>query len=417
MIHLLLLFTAVAFAAAQQPPSEPEKAEQESLSRALAEAGSSQVDFIRALELHLQRFPRTAQRPELERALAKAAIETRDGARIIKYGEEVLKTDAINLELLERVSRHLLSEDSKDRAERALGYSKKLEETARVMAPSPGIRNYAQLAEQQKILLSKALVYQSRAQGNLGRPAEATDLARQSYATYPSGEAAREIGRWLDRQGKTAEALPFWADAFSIADPALESADRQRDRQRLGEAYRKIHGSETGLGDLILAAWDRTQAQIEAYRANIAKNDPNSSINDPMQFTVSGLNGEKLRLASLKGKVVVLDFWATWCGPCRAQQPLYEEVKKRYKDNPRVVLLNINADENRELVKPFLDRNQWNKTVYFEDGLSQLLRVSSIPTTIVISPKGEIVSRMNGFIAERFVEMLTERIEQSLKEN
>jgi len=79
--------------------------------------------------------------------------------------------------------------------------------------------------------------------------------------------------------------------------------------------------------------------------------------------------------------------------------------------------LNINADENRELVKPFLDRNQWNKTVYFEDGLSQLLRVSSIPTTIVISPKGEIVSRMNGFIAERFVEMLTERIEQSLKEN
>jgi hypothetical protein len=91
-------------------------------------------------------------------------------------------------------------------------------------------------------------------------------------------------------------------------------------------------------------------------------------------------------------------------------------VKAKYKDNPRVAFLNISTDENKGLVKPFLDQNQWKKTVYFEDGLSTLLRVSSIPTTIVIGPKGEIASRMNGFIAERFVDMLVERIEQSLLE-
>jgi thiol-disulfide isomerase/thioredoxin len=193
--------------------------------------------------------------------------------------------------------------------------------------------------------------------------------------------------------------------------------DRKRDRARLGEAWRKSRGTEAGLGDLLLAAFDRTQRSIEEYRSALRKLDPNSEVRDPMEFTVSGLNGETLRLASHKGKVVVLDFWATWCGPCRAQQPLYEQVKDRYKGNPKVMLLNINTDENKEVVKPFLEREKWNKTVYFEDGLSSLLRVSSIPTTIVINPRGEISSRMNGYIAERFVDMLGERIEQALGEN
>ena len=90
-------------------------------------------------------------------------------------------------------------------------------------------------------------------------------------------------------------------------------------------------------------------------------------------------------------------------------------MKERFRDNPDVVLLNVNTDENRAAVKPFLDQNGWKKTIYFEDGLSSLLRVSSIPTTVVINPRGEVASRMNGYIPDRFVDMLSERIEESLK--
>jgi thiol-disulfide isomerase/thioredoxin len=129
------------------------------------------------------------------------------------------------------------------------------------------------------------------------------------------------------------------------------------------------------------------------------------------------MNGEKLNLATLRGKVVVFDFWATWCGPCRAQQPLYEEVKARFKDDKNVVFLNVSTDENREIVKPFLDANKWKKTVYFEDGLSALLRVTSIPTTMIVSRRGEIASRMNGYVPERFVDTLTARIREALAEN
>ena len=95
-----------------------------------------------------------------------------------------------------------------------------------------------------------------------------------------------------------------------------------------------------------------------------------------MQFTLSGLDGAKLSMATLKGKVVVFDFWATWCVPCRAQHPLYEQVKKRFAGNPDVVFLSIDTDEDRALVRPFLDEVKWKDRVYFEDGLSRALNGS-----------------------------------------
>jgi thiol-disulfide isomerase/thioredoxin len=121
-------------------------------------------------------------------------------------------------------------------------------------------------------------------------------------------------------------------------------------------------------------------------------------------------------LSSLRGKVIVMDFWATWCGPCRVQHPLYEQVKVKFKDRTDVVFLAIDTDENRALVKPFLEQSNWNKKVYFDDGLGQLLQVTSIPTTVVFNKKGEVASRMNGFAPESFVDMLTARIHEALDE-
>jgi thiol-disulfide isomerase/thioredoxin len=258
---------------------------------------------------------------------------------------------------------------------------------------------------------------QARAQGNLGRTGEALALAQKSFETYPNAEAAREIGRWLSRTGKEAEAVQWFAYAFTIPDARQDDKTRAADRARLGELYRKLHdGSEKGLGDVVLEAYDKSFAIVTERQMRLSRLDPNSRVTDPMKFTLSGLQGDKLELASLKGKVVVMDFWATWCGPCRVQQPLYEQVRNRFKDRPEVVFLSINTDETRESVAPFIEENRWDKRVYFEDGLGQALQISSIPTAVLINKRGEIHSRMNGFIPERFVEMLSERIEQALAE-
>lgn len=383
---------------------------------AIAEAGTSTVDLIRALENHLARYPKTSRRPEIERALAKAAMETKDERRVILYGEKVLARDPNDILILERVARALLTREDPASAERALDlahrYKRQIQELRNEKAP--GRTPPATWREETDRGLARALLLEARATGNLGKLPGAVSLARQAYETYPSAEAAREVARWLSRSGREEEAIRYYADAFSIPDPRNTETDRASVRARMGELYRKLKGSETGLGDLILEAYDRTTGLLASYRVKLRQTDPNAQLTNPLDFTVSGLNGEKLALSTLKGKVVVLDFWATWCGPCRVQQPLYEEVKQRFKHRPDVVFLAINTDEDRDVVPHFLQQQKWNKDVYFEDGLSAALQVSSIPTTIVIGKRGEVVSRMNGFIPERFVEMLGERIQEAL---
>ncbi|MBI3470895.1 MAG: TlpA family protein disulfide reductase [Candidatus Solibacter usitatus] len=410
-----LLILALAFrAVAQDMPEE----EQRRLSEALAEAGSSPIEFLRALEKHLEAFPKTSKRVEIERALVKAAIEAKDERRIVLYGERVLEREQDDLQVLERVARALLSADDKESAKRALPYARRYGEMVskmRLQQETPGRMSKGQWLEEVDRGASRALALEARATGNLGQAEEAAALAARSFQVYPSGEAAREAARWLIRMGKEAEAVRRLADAFTVADPKTTEADRARDRQRMGELYRKTSGSEKGLGDLILESYDRTAAVLIERQQRLAESDPNSKAINVLDFTISGLSGEKLRLSTLKGKAVVFDFWATWCGPCRAQHPLYDQVKQKFKGNPHVVFLSVNTDEDRSVVEPFLRENRWSKTVFFEDGLSRNMQISSIPTTIVLNRRGELISRMNGFLPDRFVKMLSERIEEALK--
>jgi thiol-disulfide isomerase/thioredoxin len=116
----------------------------------------------------------------------------------------------------------------------------------------------------------------------------------------------------------------------------------------------------------------------------------------------------------LKGKVLILDFWATWCGPCRTQHPLYEVVRKRFEDRNDIVFLSIDADDERNLVSPFLETQGWSRAVYFETGLARLLEVANIPTTIILDKEGHLARRMNGFLPDRFVDQLTEHIRDIL---
>ena len=110
---LLVALTGLAFG--QPTPAESEEKE---LSKALAEAGNSQIDFIRALENHLVKYPDSAKKPEIERALVKASIEVKDDRRIILYGEWVLDHEAGDPQVLDRLTRALLASDAKDNSER-----------------------------------------------------------------------------------------------------------------------------------------------------------------------------------------------------------------------------------------------------------------------------------------------------------
>jgi thiol-disulfide isomerase/thioredoxin len=393
------LAALVAVLMAQAPDERRE------LNQALAEAGASPVEYLRAIEKHFQKYPDSPRRAELERAAARAAIEAHDGPRTILYGERVLARQAGDLVILDAVAQALLDSASADAAPRALKYALRMEELYRQMPPG---------APQSERGIGHALALEARATGSVGRAQDALTLARRAFETFPNAESAREIARWSEILGKFEDAARALADAFTIPDAHSTDADRARDRGRMGELFERAKGSQSGLGDLVLGAYDRNVALLHARELRLRQSDPNAQLTDPLLFTLTATDGRKFAMAELKGKVVVLDFWATWCGPCRAQHPLYTQASERFHDHPGVVFLSIDADDDHSLVKPFLDEEKWPGPVYFEDGLTRALEVFAFPTTIVLDKRGQVFSRLNGFVPERYVETLTGRVRAAL---
>lgn len=403
--------------AAEPSPDAAADQEQLDLSRALAEAGSSSVDFTRALERHLGKYPQSAQRDAIEKALAKSASEANDRTRILLYGERVLAAEpaSTDLLLLDRVTRALLDTDDPANARKALAYANRYAKAVDSLHNDPAKSHLseAQWTEEVNRGRARASLLQARATGNAGNPAEALRIARSAWDANPGAEPAREIAKWLSQLNRDSEALEYLADAFTMEDARATEADRARDRVRMGEIYSRLHGSEKGMGDLILTAYDRMAALRRDRLASLHLRDPNAGADEIGQFTLQPVSaGSSLPLASLKGKIVIMDFWATWCAPCRVQHPLLEEVKQKYASDGSIVFLSLNTDDDRTLVPAFIKNLHWQGANYFESGLAHLLTVDSIPTLLVLNREGKVASRMAGFIPERFKDMLVERIEE-----
>jgi thiol-disulfide isomerase/thioredoxin len=415
----LALATTCALALAQQPPSTPadaSEAEKAEIGRGLAEANNSPVEILHVVATHLERYPNSVYRPELEHRAAEAAISLHDDALVVRYGEMSLARIPDDMKLLPAVTRSLLALDSRETVERALKYARHAEDLARQYRKGANPPNVSPVEwrNQTDRALGRALTDDARATGILGHPQEALATAQRAFETFPNADSASEVAFWFERTGKLLDAARALADAFTIPDAQATDAERAHDRQRMAELYRKAKGSDKHLGDLTLEAYDRNVALLQARDLHLHQDEPNSGLTDPMAFTLSTLGGTKLEIASLKGKVLVLDIWATWCVPCREQHPLYEQVKERFRDNPAVVFLSINADSDHEPVKSFVSALHWEGPIYFEDGLLRVFAVENMPTTLVLDRQGKVFTRMNGYVKEHFADLLTDRIREAL---
>ena len=149
---------------------------------------------------------------------------------------------------------------------------------------------------------------------------------------------------------------------------------------------------------------DAAKAQFEQFVAMSKEESPDRSraqrfIDHPElvrarmapAFAVTTLDGQQVSLDALQGKVVLIDFWATWCGPCREALPRIQQIAQKFQGQP-LVILSVSLDSDEAKWKEFVAKNKMTWLQYrdggFEGPISRLFAVNAIPHTFTIDPDG-----------------------------
>ena len=118
-------------------------------------------------------------------------------------------------------------------------------------------------------------------------------------------------------------------------------------------------------------------------------------------FTLKDAGGKTVKLSDFKGKVVLLDFWATWCGPCKIEIPWFMEFQRQYKDQGFTVI-GVSMDDGWPVVRTFVQQMKMNYPVLLGDdeAASSFGGVEVLPTTFIIDKEGRIVSTHMGLVSK-----------------
>lgn len=134
-----------------------------------------------------------------------------------------------------------------------------------------------------------------------------------------------------------------------------------------------------------------------AFLNSVGHASETAGLGNAPAWTLKDVKGHQVSLNQFKGKVVILDFWATWCGPCRLEIPGFIKLQKKYKKDGLEVV-GVSLDDGPGVVKKFIKSHHLNYTVVM--GNQQIARdygnIEAIPTTFVIDRKGRIVGKHVG---------------------
>jgi len=390
-----------------KPPNPDEE-----LQRALSDSGSDRAALVRNLDGFLKKYPDYPNRTSVYRALVEASLQLKDNARAADYSERMVSLNPSDISILLLAIELLERQEDQAGFRRAVSYSTRILDL--VERASPAERSSRVSLEQWEQQKKSDLANTHFLRGDLYFKLRDYDAARKdllaSYETFPSAAAAERLGETAELQKDLNTAIQEYARAFALAEGKSGNVSREDIRNKIGNAWRLAHGSEQGLGEYLLNTYDTVT------KPALKKTAHNDSVKEFSEFTLrKASNGAPYALRDTKGKVVVLNFWTTWCGPCHALEPLFAHVAADFHDLPEARFLSTNCDEDETLVAPYLLKAKVTTEVVFTDGLDRLFSVNSFPTVIVIDRQGTIAFRSDGFQPDTFERDLSSAVRRALE--
>ncbi len=153
---------------------------------------------------------------------------------------------------------------------------------------------------------------------------------------------------------------------------------------------------------LIFAGCSNSEAQKESKKSSNEKQTETQTIKKMPEFELKNIDGETVSSDDFDNKVLLVDFWATWCPPCRKEIPGFINLYEKYKDKG-VEIIGISLDKDMDKLESFVDENKINYTVLIgnKEIADAFGGIQGIPTTFIIDRNGNVEFKQVGLASEK----------------